>query len=365
MHNFLGIQEKADNFRKGFFIDPYDEPTFLTFSIDFNFEGLVLNLREQDLWGSPLFSEEDDDSAISFLKRRDYLDKAHSLKVFKETFKYLTYNAPWYFQSVSGITNLWKGAINIEGGVKGKDANLTIETLEAVDLRITKLADIYRNVIYDKQYMRERVPDNLRWFSADLYIAEARNLRVNFPGISQPILDTLGINTGRLTSAAGSILGATQGISGLKLESQSLSNLLQQYGYVKFKLRQCEFDFSETIPSTKYEVETPRTPSTNKFMIKVGYFEEENRYADGTRLYDDLGKSNRSNPFSGLRNIGAQTQATASFLSGLPLIGDPIQNAGETLQNSLAKIGGLINPSLESATNFLYPPVENLGNIYN
>ena len=53
-----------------------------------------------------------------------------------------------------------------------------------------------------------------------------------------------------------------------------------------------------------------------------------------------------------------------SFLSGLPLIGDDIQRAGQSVQSSLASIGGLINPALEAASNFLEPPVNDLGNIY-
>jgi phage-related protein len=69
------------------------------------------------------------------------------------------------------------------------------------------------------------------------------------------------------------------------------------------------------------------------------------------------------NPWSS-RNIGSSAQRVGSFLSGLPVVGDDIQQAGEKVQNALASIGGLINPALEAASKFVDPPVKDLGNIY-
>jgi hypothetical protein len=99
------------------------------------------------------------------------------------------------------------------------------------------------------------------------------------------------------------------------------------------------------------------------FKINVGYFEEESRYADGTKLYDDLIKSDVHNPWS-MRNIGSEAKNVGSFLSGLPVVGDDIQRAGQKVQNAFAQIGGLINPSLQAASQFIDPPVTDLGNIY-
>lgn len=349
MHNFLGIKNKTDNFRKGVFTDPYDEPTFLTFALDFAFEDSSGSLANAHIWDSPIFGESDG-SMISFLKSRGHADKANSIKVFKGILRYLTFDAPWYFQSISGLGTMWKDATNTERGWKAKESILTVNTLEAVDLRITELADIYRNAVYDKVHMRERVPDNLRWFSMDIYMAEARNLRYRIPGLGQNIANAFGINTGEL----GNIVGG----------GNVLSNVLEQYGYVKFKCRQCEFDFSESFSGgSSLNVTTTNIPATNSFKIKIGYFEEESRYADGTKLFDDQTKSDVNNPWS-LRNIGSTVANVGSFLSGLPVIGDDIQNAGQSVQNSLATIGGLINPALGAASNFLEPPVTDLGNIY-
>jgi hypothetical protein len=349
-HNFYGIQNKTDNFRKGFFTDPYDEPTFLTFAIDFIFEPIDSTaFTDLLLWDSPLFRT-NEDTAVNFLKNRGYTAEANGLVVFKNILRYLTFDAPWYFQSISGLNTMWKAATDAEKPQKAKDAVITVNTLEAIDLRINELADIYRNAIYDKVYMRERVPDNLRWFAMDIYVAEARNIRYRIPGVGQNIATALGVNTGAL----GSIVGG----------GNAVSNVLEQYGYVKFKCRQCEFDFSETFAGgTKLEVATTRTPATNSFKIKVGFFEEESRYPDGSQLFDDRVKTDINNPWSG-RSVGAFAANVGSFLSGLPVIGDNIQNAGQSVQNALASVGGLINPALGAASNFLQPPVEDLGNIY-
>jgi hypothetical protein len=352
MHNFYGIKNKVDNFRKGVFTDPYDEPTFLTFAIDFKFDDLdnvsPVDNFDLELWKSPLFSESD--GAIKFLQNRGYSEKANSMKVFKEILRYLTFNAPWYFQEIAGLSAMWKQATDIESGYAAKGASLTVNTLEAVDLRITEIADIYRKSIYDKRYMRERVPDNLRWFSMDVYMAEARNLRYRIPGVGQNVANALGINTGAIGNIAGG--------------GNILSNVLEQYGYVMFKCRQCEFDFSESFAGgSSLTVATTNTPAKNSFKINVGYFEEEARYGDGSELYDDPIRSRLKNPWAA-RNIGTEVTNFGSFLSGLPVIGGDIQRTGQSVQSALASIGGLINPALEAASNFLEPPVTDLGNIY-
>ena len=350
MHNFYGIKRKTDNFRKGVYVDPYDEPTYLTFALDFNFGENSSSLTGNHLWESPLFNRSEN-SAADFLESRGYTAQQNGIVTFREILRYLTFNAPWYFQEISGLDKMWQAGTNIDKANKG--VTLTINTLEAVDLRIAQMADIYRNAIYDKRYMRERVPDNLRWFSMDIYIAEARNLRYRLPGVAGNVANTLGINTGLLSNITGS--------------GNVLSNVMEQYGFVKFRCRQCEFDFSESFSGgnrLSVALTNGKTEmASNSFKINVGYFEEESEYANGTRLFDDPIKTNIRNPWSA-QNLGTAAQNVGSFLSGLPVIGDNITNAGEALQNAFAQVGGLINPSLQAASQFLNPSPNNLGNIY-
>lgn len=363
MHNFLGLRQKFDNFRKGVFIDPLDEPTFLTFAIDFNFEGINVNGNmdpDSYLWESPLFKDSDQNlsnsnSAQAFLNSRGYNNHANLLKVFKEILRYLTFNAPWYFQSLNGLGNLWSNSTNTKLANKSNNAKITIGTLEAVDLRITELANLYRTAIYDKQYLRDRVPDNLRWFSMDIYLAEFRNLRFRFPGVSQGVSDLFGINSAAISSVIGS--------------GNFFSNVLSDYGYIKFKCRQCEFDFSESLPTyTQIGAGNNVTQSTNKFSINIGYFEEEHFYSDGTKIYDNLNKNQINNPWS-IRSFGNDVENTINFASRLPIIGQGIQEAGQKVKEGLNSIGGLLNPALVASANFINfgntDGIQNLGDYYN
>ena len=342
-HNFIGLNRKHDNFRKGVFIDPFDEPTYLTFALDFKFEDTPAPngpLDEVNLWNSPLFKESGNAAAIPFLLSRGYTAQASAMKTFREILRYLTFQAPWYFQEIQGLSQIYQKATDQSLGQKSKDINLKIQTLEAVDLRIHELAGLYRNSIFDTKFRRERVPDNLRWFSVDIYIAEFRNLRFRLPGVAQGAAQALGVNT----SALGNIFGG----------GNVLSNVMDQYGYIKFSCRQCEFDFSETLP-TPQSIKIGgqgRVAEGNQFGIKVGWVEEEVKFGDGSKIYDDPDKTNIRNPW-GVRNVGTSVQNFGGFLSGLPVVGDDIAQAGQNFMSNLSSIGGLLNPALNAASNFM------------
>jgi hypothetical protein len=361
MHNFYGIRAKTDSFRKGYLMDGYDQPTYLSFALDFRFEGSNSAVRDI-LWASPLFEKGGKDntySAQTYLGSIGHKDKEQNLVKFKSILEYLTFNAPWYFQEITGLETLWKGATNMEGGNKSKGAVITINTLEAIDLRITELANLYRTSIYDKQSMRTRVPDNLRWFALDIYIAEARNIRYEVQGSYGNMTSAMGINTQSINRVATGITSAL----GTLDPSLDLASPMNQFGYIKFKCRQCEFDFSDSFVGGQSLGVSPRKePNSGKFKINVGYFEEESKYHDDGELSDSSTNTARRNPWSAM-NTAAKAQNMvegASFLPGK--IGEGINNGLQKGSDKLKSIGGLINPALNAAfTETRYPY---LGKIY-
>ena len=184
----------------------------------------------------------------------------------------------------------------------------------------------------------------------DIGVAETRNIRFEVPGLAGNAANLLGINTSGLSKVATQV---SSSLSGLGVGVDDLSSTIKQFGFVKFKCRQCEFDFSDSFSAGKsLSVVTPTAPNTSSFKINIGYFEEESRYADGTELYDSSIKTDIKNPWS-TRSLGTDIANTGSFLSGLPLIGNSIQAAGAATQNALASIGGLINPALGAANRFI------------
>ncbi len=357
MHNFYGITNKVNTFRKGLNLDRYDEPTYLTFSIDFGFDngGQVFDDIEA---GSPLFANPNVSNQLSarrYLGAIGHKDKEQNLEVFRGILEYLTFYAPWYFQSITGLDKLWTAGTDIKKG--HKQTTLTIETLEAIDLRITELANLYRSSIYDKAYLTERLPDNLRWFTMDIYIAEVRNIRYTAGG---EIANLFGVSTGAINNL---VTQASEALSALNPELD-LSSVLKQFGYVKFKCRQCEFDFSNSfVGGSELGVKAGDNPAKGSFDIKIGYFEEESEYQDGTKLLDSFAMSKVNDPWSA-RNSNAKLANALGSASNLPFVGPFAQNAQQGVQGALEAIGGFINPTLAAANRFISPSKKSLGNIY-
>lgn len=314
--NFLNTERHDANFRKGIVRDRFDEPTYLTFSLDFNLDQEFMGYEESNfLANSPLFNtnQEKSQSAVNYLLARGHTDKANQLAVFIKLLKYLRDDTPWYFQTVQGLDKLWEKATNMEEPMKGGE--ITVGTLEAVDLRITELADLYRNSIYDKQYMRERVPDNLRWFSMDIWVAEFRNLRNTLP----PLL-----NLGSTLNSSG------PNLAGLAGAGNDFGNVLKNFGYIRLKCRQCEFDFSGSFPGGTDMSVGPdgRNPNKSAFKIKIGWMEEENHYSSGSVTFDDYTAGEiRGNAWNG-KSLGAGLDSASNFLTGLPVVGNALGNIG-------------------------------------
>ena len=351
MHNFYGVQNKVNNFRKGSFIDPYDEPTYLSFALDFQFENIGASLMDP-IECSPLFEDPiplgDNNSAMAYLGSNAVgkMDKAESLKTFKSILKYLTFEAPWYFQEISGLDNLWAASTDVTNGTK--ETKIDITTLEAVDLRITELASLYRNAIYDKTKLTERVPDNLRWFSMDIWIAETRNMRYTLPGAAGNLLNNTRIGgfTNSLVNTASSVTSS--------FGNFDPTSTIDQFGYVKFKCRQCEFDFSGSFPQegNSMTIETSKMQATNKFSIKIGYFEEEASFYDGTKLYDNPTSARINDPWA-MRGEGQNLRDMVNSVSGLPLVRgakDKISDGiGKVSDAAISKMQGWVPDSVRAA----------------
>ena len=337
--NFLNTERHDSNFRKGIVRDQFDEPTYLTFSLDFTFDD---NYRSDNFLAvSPLFNQAEgkSQSAINYLLQRGHDDKANQLAVFKNILRYLRDDTPWYFQEVRGLDEIWKKATNMDEPMKGGE--ITVETLEAVDLRMTELADLYRNSVYDKQYMRERVPDNLRWFSMDIWIAEFRNLRNTLPSL---------VNLGTGINIGG------PNLAGLAGAGNFVGNVLDNFGYVKFKCRQCEFDFSDSFPGGRNMKigSSNRSQEKSSFRIKIGWVEEENKYSSGSNTFDDAvsGKI-RGNSWD-KKQLGANLDSVGGFLTGLPVVGDKISATGAKASESISSVlntpNRLINQGVQELT---------------
>ena len=218
-----GFLAQDSIFKPDFFARAFDEPTYLSFRIEFitdqselelyntafNNQGVLntayttaLYSNMYDKMPEPLFSEYSvtntrdttpftsmgtkmttpdykDTSVGKTYSTEAYLDinlgdhgRAAILHNFKRGLKDIQENFPYYFKSVTGLSSLMK--VNPAQGIRLKDAAITIECNEALDLRITQLLNMYRKVVWDDTYQRWVLPDMMRYFGMRIYISEIR-----------------------------------------------------------------------------------------------------------------------------------------------------------------------------------------------
>ena len=236
-----GFLVRNSRFKPDFFARTFDEPTYLTFKVEFNFgdtDAMYRNLaynnngiihndaissqfntmydympepfllpHETDKGGTNYIGvngtintyieddlhedggywvEEDnitrmgmDTSTGKTYSTESYLDyslgehgRASLLHNFKLALKDIQDNFPYYLKSISGIDSLFR--VDTTTGIRLKDAKITLDCYEALDLRITQLLSMYKKIVWDDVYQRWVLPDMMRYFNMKIYISEIR-----------------------------------------------------------------------------------------------------------------------------------------------------------------------------------------------
>lgn len=158
------------DFRKGSYKKfPYEDPTFLSFALLFDFF---------DIESSPLLAG----GAEAFLKplaEQDsfYAERLDDLQNFIKTLNQVNKELPWFWQSLKGLERLQQ--YNPENAyMGGDDAKLEIETLESLNLTISGLMHLYRRAIFDERKWTYIIPANLRKFRMWVYVTEVRSIAI-------------------------------------------------------------------------------------------------------------------------------------------------------------------------------------------
>jgi len=216
-------------FAPKFFARAYDEPTYLTFRVEFIFEDAIRNrvynnndvfykslngiLPTYDFMPEPFLEDsvkvtntdnEGNNEKVEYFEgveqTQQALDgsghvenkigssrystehylraslgeyrRANMLETFKKALKDIQYVYPFYFTSISGLQSLTN--VDPKRGMRLKDAVITIDCLEALDQRITYLLNLYRKIVWDDVYQRWVVPDMMRYFGMRIYVSEVR-----------------------------------------------------------------------------------------------------------------------------------------------------------------------------------------------
>ena len=207
--NTNGFLAQDSVFVPDFFARAFDEPTYLSFRIEFMFDDPANTSRNTaynnqgvlnssfatayygtmyDYMPEPFLDSHgegrvnadaaDSSFGVRYSTER-YLDwnlgdhgRAAILHNFKRALLDIQNNFPYYFTSISGIDSLVQ--VTPDNGMRVKEGLIELTCLEGLDLKITHLLQMYRKIVWDDTYQRWVLPDMMRYFGMRIYISEMR-----------------------------------------------------------------------------------------------------------------------------------------------------------------------------------------------
>ena len=239
---------------------PYQDPTYLSFVILFDFN---------DKSNSPFLSGAAEDYLINSLGANDpdateensgsnnstseyYTQKLIALRKFKRALATINNDMPWYWQSLRGLEVLqqWDPMQPYFGR---DDAKITITTLESLNLPIAGLMHLYRKAVFDERKWNYVIPSNLRSFRMYTYVTEIRRIK----NMSRPTLGGIGAdNFPDNFKPSIDIKNSNDNISGQNARP-----------YFMFALKNCKFSLDGgTLPFADLQ-KNPTEAATNEISI--------------------------------------------------------------------------------------------------
>jgi len=166
-------------------ITGYDDPTYLGFTLTFDITSPLFNGATKGAAGATPASGSENDtvesqSAIGYLKAIGENNRANYLQAFVQGIREINNTRPYYWQSITGLSEAWQATSSMgpDPYVGSKEGEgISIDCLEAVDLKLTALFSLYRLAVYDSRYRRFVLPKNLMYFDVDVQVAEIRNFK--------------------------------------------------------------------------------------------------------------------------------------------------------------------------------------------
>lgn len=169
----------------------FDEPTYLTFRVEFVFNppgaerdihGNVTYERMHDFFPEPLLNVPASKTHYasgysSWYYLKESLGEVYRSDIlwsFIAELRDIAENYSYYFQTIEGLGDLMK--VHPQNGIRIKDDEgiIKIKCLEGLDMKITQLMQLYRKVVWDDVYQRWILPDMMRYFTMKIYVSEIR-----------------------------------------------------------------------------------------------------------------------------------------------------------------------------------------------
>lgn len=134
----------------------------------------LLNLNFGDFDGKTSWSDQQVYNTYNYLMNRNEDARASYIKQFVQGLYVIQKDMPYIFQKISGLDKLQE--LNLGKGKRIKDAKITIDCIEGIDLKIRTLLQLYRKAAYDDVWQRWILPDIYRYFKMIIYVFDRRIL---------------------------------------------------------------------------------------------------------------------------------------------------------------------------------------------
>lgn len=156
-----------------------DDPTYLGFSLSFDILSPLFNGATVGDPAVPGTDTPAGESALGYLIKIGQANRAKYLKAFIQGLQEINKTRPYYWQTIEGLGDAWTKSNNMLDPFNGSgdDEGIAIGCLEAIDLKMSALFNLYRAAVIDNEYNRFVLPKNLMYFDVYVEIHEIRNFK--------------------------------------------------------------------------------------------------------------------------------------------------------------------------------------------
>ena len=273
--------------------------------------------------GSGTSSYPSEPSAIGYLDKIGETNRVEYLRAFITGLLEVSKERPYYFQTIGGLLEAWTKSFEFAEDPftgSGDGDGITIGCLEAIDLKMTALFNLYKMAVYDVRYKRMVVPKNLLRFDIYIYVQEIRKFKTvrNWLGSLNPQVGFKFTECLWIPGACGKVfegvtnVGGTVATTDIKFSYGTMENVSQFSGF-----------------DSKLDESKLQSNSDPAFLGKIKQF----------------GKDQLDNVAAGAINLATRTVSNA--IQGLTL--GNVFGLRNSLLGTIANPQGLLNAAVGAA----------------
>jgi hypothetical protein len=320
-----------------------DDPTYLGFELMFDissplFNGTVVGDPGIDDGGSSN-DYPSTPSAIGYLNKIGEANRVQYLKSFCQGILEIQRTRPYYFQTIAGLLEAFQKSTDFSKdpftGSTGNDG-ISVGCLEALDLKITALFNMYRMAVYDMRYKRFVLPKNLCRFDIYINVHEIRKFRSTVS------------STGADTKTYGNVPEAGN-TNSAGADSSSVTN--ENTSQIRFKFTECLFDVAAS--GKVFDGVTNSGGAIATTELKFGYSTLEliSQYSGFANALEEDKQQNSSSPGMEDKQKSFLKSKLAEVVSKAEGVGDTaLANLkaapGRALDAVQRRVGGIIDSAV-------------------